>query len=120
MTAPPVVAPLPRDIAEKDFARTFEETAHIYGWRGAHFRSSLNARGHHMTAVGMDGAGWPDYLLTKRATGDRIAVELKTRYNKPTPEQERWLEDLALCGIESYCWWPPDWPEIVARLAFGR
>lgn len=45
--------------------------------------------------------------------GDRaVAIELKVKPNKPTPEQWDWLKALALAGIETHVVYPDDWSMI--------
>ena len=60
------------------------------------------------------GSGWPDLILVR---GSRIvAAELKAGRNKPSPEQVDVLAKLAAAGIETYVWWPRDWPSILVTL----
>ena len=47
-------------------------------------------------------AGWPDLALCRPPRF--LAVELKARRGRLSPEQVRWLEDLSRCNIETYCW----------------
>jgi hypothetical protein len=84
--------------------------ARLMGWRSAHFRPGMNARGQWMTAVQGDGAGFPDLIL---ARGPRLVVaELKVGRNKPTAEQKKWLAAFEAAGVPAYTWRPADWPEI--------
>jgi hypothetical protein len=115
------VTPLDRNISEtKVFGPMFEEQLATWGWHAEHHRPGMKASGRWVTAVSANGKGWPDYFCTHEATGDCFVAELKVRYDKPSPEQVQWLAILARCGIEVHVWWPPDWPEMVQRLAAPR
>ncbi len=75
----------------------------------------MNRRGKWLTAVSGDGVGWPDAVLLR---ANRLVVaELKTKRNKPTPEQDNWLLAFRNVGAEVHVWKPADWNEIVEVLA---
>jgi hypothetical protein len=117
MTVAVAATPLPADLSERDFQRAVIDLARTLGWDLiAHFRPAMNARGHHQTPVGADGAGYPDLHLTHR-DGREIFAELKSRRGVLTVEQERWLQRLWDCGHLVYVWRPVDWPDIVEALA---
>jgi hypothetical protein len=114
-------APLKRDISEtKVFGPMFEEQLKLWGWHAEHHRPGMRANGRWQTMVSVNGVGWPDYFCTHPGTGDCFVAELKTRYDKPSEAQLEWLAILARCGIETHVWWPPDWPQMVERLACPR
>ena len=107
-----VAARLP-DISEAEWQKQVIELAHLLGWRVAHFRTAMNARGHHMTPVAADGAGFPDLILVR----DRVIVaELKTRTGKTSAAQDAWLAAFTAAGISAYCWRPADTHEIIDTL----
>lgn len=103
-----------RALTEKDFMAQVLELARILGWRAAHFRPALTARGWR-TPVQADGAGFPDLLLTR---GDRLlAVELKReRGGVLSADQAAWLAALEAAGVECHLWRPSDWPQLQATL----
>lgn len=81
-----------------DMARTF-------GWRVAHFRPARTAKGWR-TAVGYDGAGFPDLVLVR----DRVVfVELKGAGGRLRDEQNEWRSALERSGAEWHLWGPGDW-----------
>jgi len=92
---------------EKDLQRGVIETAHILGWRVAHFRPALNRRGKWATPVTADGAGWPDLFMTRSTRA--VAAELKADGNKPTAAQTAWLAALEQAGVETVVWDCQDW-----------
>lgn len=67
-----------------------------------------------------DGAAFPDLVLVR----DRIiAAELKrSAREKPTDEQQAWLDAFAAAGAESYVWRPDDLDELprILRRPRGR
>lgn len=64
-------------------------------------------------------AGFPDLVLVR---GRRLVfAELKREGEKPTAEQQRWLDALAATGaVEAYLWRPSDWEEIEQTLGVGE
>jgi hypothetical protein len=93
-------------VSEKDFQRLVVTFAQRKGWRVAHFRTSMNASGHYMTAVAADGKGFPDLCLVR----DRIVfAELKHGKNTPTEEQWAWLLGINDAGGEAWVWRLADW-----------
>lgn len=68
-----------------------------------------------MTAVGADGAGFPDLCMVR---GDEILfAELKVGYNKLSEKQVGWGRAITETATPVYAWWPQDWPEIERVLA---
>lgn len=88
--------------------------ARLYGWRSAHFRPARTAHGWR-TPVGGDGKGWPDLFLVRPPR--LLVVELKSGTGRVEPDQRRWLEDLAACGVEAHVWRPQDLEEAARILA---
>ena len=104
--------------SEADFERRIVAVAHTFGWRVASFRPGMNRRGRWATPVKYDGKGWPDLTLCHPDTRQVLFVEVKTARGRVTPEQAEWLD--ALPSGQVAVWRPADWPEIVARLSFGK
>lgn len=102
-------------LSENDFLRQVIEAGHLYGWRIAHFRPSMNQRGQWSTAVQADGAGFPDLVMVR---GDRlIFAELKSEKGKISDRQYDWLQVLTKAKqSEVYIWRPSDWHKIVEIL----
>ena len=97
-------------LTEKELLSNVIETARIYSWKVAHFRSVPVKRGPRViweTPVQADGAGFPDLVLVRERV---IFAELKVGYNKLSPRQEDWLNWLGRdAGAECYIWTPNDW-----------
>lgn len=107
-------------ITENEFTAQVIQLAQACGWRVAHFRPARTATGWR-TAVQGDGKGFPDLVLAHKERGRVIFAELKVGNNKPSPEQNDWLQTLAAvsisAGVSVYLWTPDDWPEIERELA---
>jgi len=89
---------------EKDWQRDIISLARILGWKVAHFRPAQTSKGWR-TAVGADGAGFPDLVLVR----DRVVfVELKNEKGRMSLEQLRWQDALQAAGAEWYVWRPDD------------
>jgi hypothetical protein len=59
-------------------------------------------------------SGFPDLVLCRECV---IFAELKTEKGKLTPDQDRWLAALRLCGRgEVYVWRPSMWQRIMELL----
>jgi hypothetical protein len=98
-------------LTEKELLSNVIETAHIYGWKVAHFRSVPVKRGKRVvweTPVQADGAGFPDLCMVR----DRrlIFAELKVGKNKPSDKQREWIALLQV-PAEAYLWHEEDWLE---------
>lgn len=106
-------------VSESSWQATIIEAAQRLGWKVKCNRNVRVQRGdgstHFTTAVGADGVGFPDLLLVR---GARLVIaELKVGRNKPTREQEAWLEAFRrVPGVEVYVWRPEDWDEVEGRL----
>lgn len=107
-------------MSEREFQRKVIDTAHTFGWRVAHFRTAMNARGHYQTPVGADGAGWPDLVLVHPDRGLVLYRELKAGRGRLSPAQEDWQVWLAGARADVGVWRESDWPAIVAELSCGR
>jgi hypothetical protein len=77
--------------------------ATLHGWATMH---QLHSRGTE--------AGWPDLVLIRPP--ELLIVELKSERGKVSAAQQRWLADLAACGVETALWRPSDEAEVFARL----
>lgn len=101
---------LEREVTEAQFQRQVIQLAQLCGWRVAHFRPAMNAKGEWRTPVAADGAGFPDLVLVR---GHKLLFrELKTETGSLTVLQERWGEELRLAGADWGVWRPSDWPVI--------
>ena len=103
-----------RSITEAEWQRTVIAYAKARGWRVAHFPRSY-VGGKPMTAVTVDGAGWPD--LTMVRDGRIVFAELKTEQGRVSPEQTTWISDLMRVqarsgGLSVVIWRPSDQDEM--------
>lgn len=80
--------------------------AQVLGWRVAHFRPALTARGWR-TAVSADGKGFPDLVLARE--GRVLFAELKAERGHLSPEQIDWAVALQGTAVRHYVWRPADW-----------
>jgi VRR-NUC domain len=103
-----------RRTTERDFTAQVIELAHLLGWRVAHFRPAMTARGWR-TPVQGDGQGFPDLILVRR---DRlIAAELKREKGGVVSEDQRWwLAAFDAAGLETAVWRPSDFDRIAEDL----
>lgn len=102
-------------MTESDLLAAILDLAKLYGFRSAHFRPAMNAKGHWRTPVAGEGKGWPDLVLVKPPRV--IVAELKSDTGRLSPEQEVWLALLRdLPGVECYVWRPGDLPAIAQLL----
>lgn len=103
----------PRKIRESAFQAQILHYAALRGWRTAHFRPAMNARGQWRTAVAGDGKGFPDLVLVR----DRVVfAELKATGGRLRPDQHAWEAALKTAGAEHHIWTPDDWDEIEETL----
>lgn len=97
--------PPSQKLSERELLDVVLQTARIFGWRVAHFRPAQTKHGWR-TAVGGDGAGFPDLVLVR----DRVVfVELKVGRNTLAAEQAEWARYLELAGAEFHVWTEHDW-----------
>lgn len=93
---------------ENRFVDKVREIARAYGWRTYHTRDSRGSE-----------PGFPDLVLCRPP--DLWIVEGKRdRKQRPTDEQQAWLDDLALCGVRVAVWTPDDWETIVDLICRRR
>lgn len=87
------------------------ECAHTFGWRVAHFRPAMTAKGWR-TPVEADGKGFPDLVLVRR--GRLIFAELKSDKGRLSDEQNLWFDTLLPVirnnpTVHALVWRPKDW-----------
>jgi hypothetical protein len=92
-------------VTETELQSAVIECAQLLGWRVAHFRPALTAKGWR-TPVSGDGKGFPDLVLVK---GDVLFVELKSDSGKQSPEQHEWARAIVKASGEFHLWRPRDW-----------
>ena len=102
------------DILERDFQRQVLQLAEMCGWKSAHFRPAMNAKGQWRTAVAGQGKGFPDLVLVR--PGRVLFVELKSRTGKLSLDQVAWIDSLRAAGADVRVWQPADWDEIEREL----
>ena len=91
------------DATEDAFQKAVIKLAHDRGWKVAHFRPALTAKGWRTPMEG--DTGYPDLTLARN--GVTLHWELKAKGNKPSKDQEAWA--VALGGRVL---WPKDWDYI--------
>ena len=109
---------LDRAVTEKVFQDQLIQLAHLYKWRVAHFRASMDSHGRWKTAVAADGVGFPDLLCVRGAAV--VAIEVKGELGKTTPEQEQWLDALRLAGVMALVMRPSDLRKGIPQRLFGH
>lgn len=93
------------------------DLAKLHGWRVAHFRPALTARGWR-TPVQADGAGFPDLVLVR---GEQlIFAELKSERGRLSDEQRAWLDALGQTAATCCVWRPSDRQRIEELLSRSR
>lgn len=90
-------------VGEKAFQAAVVQLARLCRWRVYYDTEPLGSP-----------PGWPDLVLCR--DGVLIFRELKTDTGRLSPEQRRWISDLAECGMDVAVWRPADWPRIEATL----
>ena len=91
-------------ISEAVWQRTVTDLLTLYGWKWHHVHDSRRSN-----------PGWPDIFCVRPP--QVLAVELKTETGRVTPDQRRWLDLLAACGIPAYVWRPSDLEAVEAILS---
>lgn len=90
-------------MSEKTFQQMVVELATTFGWRTYHTFDSRRSA-----------SGFPDLVLVR----DRVIwAELKSDTGKVKPDQQAWLNALALAGQETHVWRPADLQDIAHTLA---
>lgn len=91
-------------MTEKEFSQQIADLAVAMGWKHYHPWTSIHSV-----------AGWPDFVLCRPPR--LIFAEVKTDNGKLTAAQREWLETLGQAPhVETFCWRPSDFEEIVALL----
>lgn len=89
---------------EKAFQEKVLQYARLTGWLAYHPFDS-----RHSTE------GFPDLVLAR--AGRIVFAELKSMAGQVRPEQQRWLDALALNpAVETFVWRPTDWPSVERTL----
>ncbi|MCR4339127.1 MAG: VRR-NUC domain-containing protein [Gemmatimonadaceae bacterium] len=108
-------------MTERELQTAVIDLARLLGWKVAHFRPALTARGWR-TPVEADGAGYPDLTLAHPKQRRLLMVELKAKGGKLSVAQCDWLDtltDTECCEV--YCWHVDDWTNgTVERLLRDR
>lgn len=102
-----MISPLALKISERQFMLQVMDLAGLYRWKVYHTHDSRRSQ-----------PGWPDLALCRPGNPARLVLaELKTERGRLTREQQEWLTALGeVPNVESYCWRPSDWEEIVRVL----
>lgn len=77
------------------------------GWMVHAERPATRQSGAWSTPIQGD-RGWPDLVLCHPERRLFGIVELKRKPNTVDPDQQRWLDALAACGIHAAVWWVPE------------
>lgn len=108
---------MPATETEAGFTKAVVDLATAFGWLVTHPLPLRSSKGWRTGTQGH--VGYVDITATKG--GRLVLAELKVGRNKPTPEQRRWLDELALVpGATVRLWTPGDWPEIEATFTATR
>ena len=92
-------------MTEAELQECVIDTAHLFGWKVAHFRAAMTKHGWR-TPVAADGKGFPDCVLVR----DRVIfAELKSSTGRISPDQSEWMISLRAAGAEYHLWAPDDW-----------
>lgn len=103
-------------MTEADLQECVIQTAHLFGWRVAHFRAARTAHGW-ATPVAADGKGFPDLVLVRDHV---IFAELKSSTGRLSHEQSEWMIALRATGAEYHLWTPADWQSGAIEAALRR
>lgn len=96
---------LTKKLTEKQFQDQVIQLAKLFGWLVYHTYDSRRSV-----------AGFPDLILLRR--GEMIVAELKVGKNKPSTDQNRWLNEFGLVSEANvFVWYPEHWDLIQARLS---
>jgi len=103
--------PGPPRQSEASFMAQVIAYARLRGWHHWHDQATNAPRVCPVcltpSKVKRNEAGLPDLILIRRPR--LIFAELKRDGEYPTPAQQAWLNDLAACDQEAFCWHPADW-----------
>jgi hypothetical protein len=101
-------------MTEAELQAAVIDAARLAGYRVAHFRTALNSRGHYMTPVAADGAGFPDLVLAGR--GRLLFLELKSARGRVSVDQAEWLRVLKASGVDARVVRPDDLDALIVEL----
>ncbi len=113
----------PKNVSEAQFQAQIIDVAQRLGWQVFHVSDSRReVRGRNVSFLVGDklARGWPDLTLAHprwRMFGVR---ELKTNTGRLTPVQRRWLETLAVVGVDALIWRPRDWDDLIVPYLTGK
>lgn len=74
-------------------------TSHLVDW----MRNNVGFDAEHRVHYGCGGKGAADLLGIERSTGRFVACEVKRPGQRPRPDQQRFLERVALSGGLAIC-----------------
>ena len=101
-------------LTEAQFTAQVIQYAQLMGWRVAHFRPAMTAKGWR-TAVQGDGAGFPDLVLVRGPV--LLFWELKVKPNTASASQVAWIDALHGAGQWAKVLYPEHWDLIQETLA---
>jgi len=104
-------------MAKSDWQNAIEQLLDLRGWWWQHQRPARTNNGYRTVISGQK--GFPDYVafrLMKNYHQDivdiksirKVVIEAKAGRDKPTPEQEIWLDFFRKAGFEVYVMYPKD------------
>lgn len=117
----PIFTDLEPTCSEEAFGEALAHVSAIFGYLRFHprpCRVKRNDADTYETAYDGD-KGYPDWTLVHARTGFTVIAELKSKGGKASPEQQRWLDALALGPTPVFLWRPSDWGEVLAVLEAG-
>lgn len=91
---------------------TIVKAARQFGWLVHGTRAARMQKGNFKVALKGD-RGFPDLILVKPPC--IIIVELKRKPNKVEPDQQRWIDALAACGLDTRIIWVPEQQDDLIR-----
>lgn len=112
-----------RTVSEKALQSWIIDLAKVTGWRVAHFHDSRREVRPGIFVGDKEAKGFPDLVLLRPP--EILFWELKRQgppsAASPSPEQQRWLDELTACGLEARVIRPSDFETYcVARLRQPR
>lgn len=96
----------PTAISEKQFQAEVQAFAKRHGWKTYHTRDSRKSD-----------EGFPDLVMLRER---QVVAELKVGKNKTSAAQDSWIEAYRSIGVETYVWYPSDWPQITEVLGDAK
>ena len=92
--------------SEAECQRTIVEAARVGGWL-VHAERPAQTAGRHMTPI-QGNRGFPDLVLVHERRHQVVVVELKRKPNRLEPDQQKWIEALAVSGVDARVVWVPE------------